>query len=72
MINFVTQSAYFFLKKNFWDFIYYQIYYFEHIINLAVQSFLFSNSIDDSDKDSNNKEKKLKKHKKNLLKNKIL
>ena len=47
-------------KKICWNLIHYQICCFEHIINLAVQSFLFSDLIKDSDEDSDEEEKKAK------------
>ena len=58
----------FFLKKKkiCWNFIHHQIYYLEHIINLAVQSFLFSDTIEDSDEDSDDEEKKIKKIQKKI------
>ena len=48
-------------KKICWNFIHHQICCFEHIINLAVQSFLFLNTIEDSDEDSDDEKKKMKK-----------
>ena len=71
MINFVTQSAYFFLKKICWDFIYYQIHCFEYIINLVIQSFLFSDSTENSDENSNEEKKAKQIHKKTYQKMKF-
>ena len=48
-------------KKICWNLIHHWIYCLEYIINLVIQSFLFSDSIEDSDEDSDDEEKKVKK-----------
>ena len=48
-------------KKICWNLIHHQICCLEHIINLVIQSFLFSDTIEDSDEDSDDEEKKVKK-----------